>query len=372
MSYKDIQSRRLSQYILSLIPWKGYQFQREQQVLYRFITRGDKGGFTGIAIYSSLYTWRIARVDTYKEGKRVKGVFLLDAKNESEFREKLEKTREQLSMLSLQKRKRLLSRGEYDYDGGWLDEVVVTPENLWDGVGADGMTNEEWLENTRLGGDVDPQPESDPEVPDFSEENSYIPNKEPEKSNTPKMSGFNGVEEGKIQNAANKVAQLVPGIELKGINVVKGTGSSGNASINNVGQIILYDRFFNRLTEFDRPAVLYHEIYHLQHGHGNVSTEKIQVEEQMNEPSMELKQIIMEDLKKDMPNIDEKTLEFYYQDYLSVYAVRCPEYYENELETYKAERLFFSDDLVSNSYGIDRQKAEWEYQERLEISKKYK
>ena len=176
---KDIQNKKLSQYILSLIPNKAYELQNEKQVLHRFITCGDKGNFSGIAVYSKLYTWQTARVDTYKNGERVKEVFLLDAKNDLDFREKIEKAQKQFYMLSLQKKKRILSRGEYDIDGGWLDEVVVTPDNPWDDVGADGLTMEEWLDQAFPDGDVDPQPD-EPIYPEWDNDDDYNPYNEPE------------------------------------------------------------------------------------------------------------------------------------------------------------------------------------------------
>lgn len=165
---KNLNDGMMSQYILSLIPSKSYELQKGKQISELFTTRGDKGGFSGIAIYSCLYTGVTARVDTYNKGRKVNGVFLLDAKNHEELNSKIETAKELLCMLSLQKRKKILSRGESDYgyeiDGGWLDEVIITPEEPWDGTGADGMTNEEWLENTRPDGNVDPQPEPEPEL----------------------------------------------------------------------------------------------------------------------------------------------------------------------------------------------------------------
>lgn len=166
----------MSQYVLSLIPVKSYELQKGEQIPELFTTRGDKGGFSGIAIYSCLYTGVTARVDTYRNGRKVNGIFLLDAKEQEELNSKIETAKEQIYMLSLQKKKKILSRGVsdygYDIDGGWLDEVIITPEEPWEWVGADGMTNEEWLEKTRPDGNVDPQPEPEPELP---EEDYYIP-----------------------------------------------------------------------------------------------------------------------------------------------------------------------------------------------------
>ena len=88
-----------------------------------FAFRGEKGGFSGIAIYSRPYTGVTARVDTYNNGRKVKGVFLLESKDNEDFNSRIESAREQLCILSLQKKRKVLSRGEYnygyDYDAGW-------------------------------------------------------------------------------------------------------------------------------------------------------------------------------------------------------------------------------------------------------------
>lgn len=171
---KDLNDGMMSQYILSLIPSKSYELQKGKQIPELFTTRGDKGGFSGIAIYSCLYTGVTARVDTYNRGRKVNGVFLLDAKDHEELNSKIETAKEQLCMLSLQKRKKVLSRGEYTYneDTGYFEvetgDLIVYPD---DWAGADGMTNAEWVESTRPEGNVDPQPEPD-EVEHEEEENS--------------------------------------------------------------------------------------------------------------------------------------------------------------------------------------------------------
>ena len=245
---KDLKDNRMSQYVLSLIPFKSYELQKGEQIPELFTTRGDKGGFSGIAIYSCLYTGVTARVDTYRNGRKVNGVFLLDAKDDETLNNKIKTAKEQIYMLSLQKKKKILSRGEsdygYDIDGGWLGEVIITPEEPWEWVGADGMTNEEWLEKTRPDGNVDPQPEPEPELP---EEDYYIPEEEPEEKNEPEISGFNTEEEAKVKAAIDNLHVRLPNIDLKEIKIIKGVGSSGNASIDDNGFILLYNNYFKTI-----------------------------------------------------------------------------------------------------------------------------
>lgn len=168
---KDLTDKQLSHYILSLIPDKSCEQRCRQDVFSIFSTRGDKSGFSGMAMYSCLYRSHIIEVDLYSQGKKTSGFSLLNIKGYDDYKSRIHKLEDVLSRVSFQKRKRLLTRGEYDFDGGWLDEVVITPDEPWDGTGADGMTNEEWLDSTRPDDYVDSQP--DPEqLPEDSYPNS--------------------------------------------------------------------------------------------------------------------------------------------------------------------------------------------------------
>ena len=80
---KDVKSDRMSQYILTLIPSKAYDARYGSSVCDRFIIRSDKGGFSGVAVCSCVYSACTARVDTYKDGVKREGVFLLDGTDRS-------------------------------------------------------------------------------------------------------------------------------------------------------------------------------------------------------------------------------------------------------------------------------------------------
>lgn len=365
---KNLNDGMMSQYILSLIPSKSYELQKGKQILELFTTRGDKGGFSGIAIYSCLFTGVTARVDTYNKGRKVNGVFLLDTKNHEELNSKIETAKEQLCMLSLQKKKRVLSRREYDYgydiDGGWLDEVIITPDEPWDGTGADGMTNEEWAESTRPDGNVDPQPEPEPELP----EGDYSQAEEKkEEKNEPAISGFNPEEEAKVKAAIDNLHVRLPNIDLKEIKILKGVGSSGNASIDDNGFILLYNNYFKKTDSNDRAAILYHEICHVQNEDYKVNKETFKIEDRMNEPQEEIKQIILQILKNDFPDSSDEEIQFYYDDFLNIYNIRNEDFYINELNAYEKEMKIFPNDVVSDSYKNERQLATWEYEEKLNI-----
>ena len=162
---KDTKSERMSQYVLTLIPSKAYDNQYGRQVCNKFINCSDKGGFTGIAMYSTVYSNVTIRVNTYKDGIKTQGVSFLNISNAEDWTNKYALVNKILSSVSLQKNK-IMTRGEDDFiwDGGYLDEVIITPPS---NVGADGMTNEEWLESSRPNnGYVDPDPDPEPQQPE--------------------------------------------------------------------------------------------------------------------------------------------------------------------------------------------------------------
>lgn len=168
---KDLNTKRMDQYILTLIPSKTCEDKCSQEICSNFVNCSDKGGFTGIAIYSHVYTNQTARVSLYENGIKTYGVFLLDATSETEFKIKYEFAKMLVSTIAVQKKNSLLTRGEdnydYTYDGGWFDEVIVTPEPDYSDWGANDM--EDWLNSSRPDtSPIDPEPEME-EPPVFDD-----------------------------------------------------------------------------------------------------------------------------------------------------------------------------------------------------------
>ena len=361
---KDIGSNKLSQYILSLIPSGSYDARYKGSMPGCFVTCGDKSGFTGLAVYSCLYTPQIARVDRYEDGERARGVFLLDATNSDEYRERVGEIRRLLSSLTLVRRHAIATRGEYDIDGGWIDEVVVTPDTPPDDTGADGMTNDEWADNTWSDDIVDPQPGPDPCCPEDYED---IPDYELGDPDIPVLYGFAPDERDKLLEAVRKLRELKPDVSFRGIRIEKGEERIGYGSINNNGVIYFYKGFFDA-PEKDRPAILYHEYWHRTKEHYKVSLTQYPVSGIKNDPPEELKQRILEDIKKSCPYANDEEIKiYYYYEYIKVDEIRNAEFYKNEIEAYEVEKSLFIDDMISESYRINRDIAMWNYRERLKI-----
>ena len=366
---KNLANKQLSHYILSLIPDKSCEQQCKQDAFSIFRTRGNKSRFSGIAMYSLLYKSRIIEVDLYSQGNKTSGVSLLDIKGYDDCKIKTCKLKDVLSSISFQKRKKLITRGEYDIDGVWLDEVVITPDEPWDGTGADGMTNEEWLDSTRPDGNVDQEPEPEPELPegDYSQVEE-----EPVEKNEPEISGFNTEEEAKVKAAIDNLHVRLPNIDLKDIRIEKGERGAKAYVKPTDGTIVICDRYFHKeYNNIDRSSILYHELIHNFNEHYKSSIEVKNVDELMKDPPENIKQSIMDDIKKTCPYYNEDDIKLVYQQALVVDKICNTEFYSNELEAYKNEKQEFSDNEISETYKNEREYNMWVYQQLLEMSEKY-
>lgn len=134
---KDLESKSIGQYVLTLVPTKEYDSKYRSGVCDEFLNCANKGQFTGIAIYTIVNSNVIARVNTYKNGIKIKGVFLLDATTDAELKEKRAIALAQLSILSFSRQKKISTRSgeddiwggdDWDINGGELPEVVITPD----------------------------------------------------------------------------------------------------------------------------------------------------------------------------------------------------------------------------------------------------
>lgn len=72
----------------------------------------------------------------------------------------------------------------------------------------------------------------------------------------------------------------------------------------------------------DHAAILYHEICHVQNEDYKVNKETFKIEDRMNEPQEEIKQIILQILKNDFPDSSDEEIQFYYDDFFNIYNIR--------------------------------------------------
>lgn len=261
---KDVKSNRMDQYILTLIPSQLYDSRNGSQTCNNFINCADKGGFTGVALYSCVYSQVTARISTYKNGVKTGGVFLLNASGKTNLSNKYEQARALASAVYIQKKKMVLTRGEddydYTYDGGWFDDIIIEPEPDYSEWGEN--DNEDWLNSSSPDTTpIDPEP-TEPES--TSQEDDTV---------TEKPTTDTGDEDPQLSTALKEITPLLKakGIDLSKYNIKRNKETCSTNARNLLdGTIEICNNFFAYKTP-ERASILWHEIYHCEHGHNNTN-----------------------------------------------------------------------------------------------------
>ena len=79
---KSRTTGKIGQYLLTLVPDVEYERQHQGEVADLFINAGDKGGFSGVVIYSIPGLDLIVRANRYINGIKIKGIYLSGDKKE--------------------------------------------------------------------------------------------------------------------------------------------------------------------------------------------------------------------------------------------------------------------------------------------------
>ena len=328
---KDVKSNRMDQYILTLIPSQLYDSRNGVQTCNNFINCADKGGFTGVALYSCVYSQVTARISTYKNGIKTGGVFLLNASGKTNLSNKYEQARALASAVYIQKKKMVLTRGEddydYTYDGGWFDDIIIEPEPDYSEWGEN--DNEDWLNSSSPDTTpIDPEP-TEPES--TSQEDDTV---------TEKPTTNTGDEDPQLSTALKEITPLLKakGIDLSKYKIQKNKDICTTTARTLLdGTIEVCSNFFKYKTP-ERASILWHEIYHCEHGHNNTNN--------VSSPC----DLILKP-NKDISDALDCYLKWYCEQYanellinlikneeLHVYSIKDnPQWYKNEIETYKAE-----------------------------------
>ena len=338
---KDVKSNRMDQYILTLIPSKLYDSRNGAQTCNNFINCADKGGFIGVALYSCVYSQVTARISTFKNGVKTRGVFLLNASGKTNLSDKYEQARALASTVYIQKKKMVLTRGEddynYDYDygneddytyiGETLEEVIITPESNNNETSGG---NDEWeIIAPPDSGTIDPEP-TEPES--TSTEDDTV---------TEKPTTNTGDEDPQLSTALKEITPLLKakGIDLSKYNIKKNTETcSTNARTLLDGTIEICDNFFAYKTP-ERASILWHEIYHSEHGHNRTSNASSPCDITLI-PNQSISDAIDCYLKWYCGSAGTEYVinTIKNEDLLHVTSIKNdPQWYKNEIETYNAE-----------------------------------
>lgn len=168
VSVKNSQQDRLSNYVMTIIPDKEYASKFKNFDPQRFAIYGDHGDFSGYIVYSTIDTESIpVQITRFKLGQKNLDLSLFKFSNK-DF-QKLNEMHEILDEFKIIRIKQSLSTRSFGEDGYWIEEVVITPEEPWDGRGPDGLTTEEWIEKTRPGNSGYEEPDTSDPIDDVPE-----------------------------------------------------------------------------------------------------------------------------------------------------------------------------------------------------------
>ena len=152
---RNVQSGKMASYVLSLIPDVGCDDRRLPD---RFSSRGkDKGGFSGIAVYTTTDRGALVRVQEYKNGVLQRGVYIPSGKGS--YADRCRMAREILDGTALMSRKNIMTRsGEDVWEDSWDDNDysdldINDLEDLGEGVYTDG--NGHYYIDIDYDGDID-------------------------------------------------------------------------------------------------------------------------------------------------------------------------------------------------------------------------
>lgn len=257
---KNLDTGRMSQYILSLIPTRSLAPRSGRQLCDAFVNCGDKGGFSGLAVYTCVYSSVVACVSRYEDGRRMEGVFLLDAPDASELHRRIDYARHLLSSVAVRAHRAVTTRFEWDIDGGELNggelpEVVITPDDDYT------WPPDDWL---HPGYDDYETPEPEDNNSDGNEDPGYT-------GNTPADQEGGGSLQGMRDALEKELGAKIEGV-IKQVTIKTGEVSNSKLAEQTMSgkfNDILYGNssitltLSSSLTEIQQMIVLAHEYMHL-------------------------------------------------------------------------------------------------------------
>lgn len=324
---KDVKSNRMDQYILTLIPSKLYDSRSGAQTCNNFINCADKGGFTGVALYSCVYSQVTARISTFKNGVKTGGVFLLNTSGKTNLSNKNEQARALASTVYIQKKKTVLTRGEddydYTYDGGWFDDIIIEPEPDYSEWGE--KENEDWLNSSRPDTTpIDPEP-TEPES--TSQEDDTVDERPIDET------------EKELEDALKEITPLLKakGIDLSKYKIQKNKDiCTSTARTLLDGTIEVCSNFFKYKIP-ERASILWHEIYHCEHGHNNTNNASSPCDITLR-PNQQVLDAMDCYLKWAYGAYGDFVINTIKNDELHITSIKVDsQWYKNEIETYNAE-----------------------------------
>ena len=270
-----------------------------------------------------------------------------------------------------------------DIDGdGFVDSAYVYDE----GDSYEPGTGEEGNPEDDIMTPIDPDPLPDPG--DTSTDSDEGGSGEVEQggdgnnqqSQSPPPVPFNEAEQKKV-NSLLSILEKNHGINPSKYTIMKSNNCNVIAKIEKSGIIVLCNEFFNKpeLSDIDRLATIWHEMYHFDHKHYGKEHEATPFDKVGMEPvnlidrvPPAIKAFLEEKANNELggTGITSDMIESSWQNELLIYKHLSIEYNQNEVETYRAERIEFPDSEVSEYYKNYRDYLEWKSSAILDELKK--
>ena len=201
-----------------------------------------------------------------------------------------------------------------------------------------------------------------------------------QQSQSPPPVPFNEAEQKKV-NSLLSILEKNHGINPSKYTILKSNNCSVLARTEKSGIIVLCNEFFNRpgLSDIDRLATIWHEMYHFDHKHYGKEHEATPFDKVGMEPvnlidrvPPAIKAFLEEKANNELggTGITSDMIESSWQNELLIYKHLSIEYNQNEVETYRAERIEFPDSEVSEYYKNYRDYLEWKSSAILDELKK--
>ena len=406
---KDEQTDTKGQFLLTLIPDADYERQHKGNVAKRFINASSTNDFSGVAIYSIPGLDLIVRANKYRDGKKLRGVFM--SGTSEEMFDKIKQLETILGTFTLRRYDlaRARSLGENtiikdfernggvviphsdgwmfldtdgswfimaDYDGdGYPDTLVITP-----GSGGGGNSGNSGGSG---GGSSVPDPD---DYPDPEIHCTYCGSTSC--SGECVNPGNGGVGSGgdstppqtpampKCENLADIKNYIVPYLEntlncdFSGIKIINEEQCNCRTAYLRKGnsEIRVCEKFYKDKLKDQIPKV-YHEYYHIKNDDNVPSVNSRFLWKPMDMPPPDIIECIRFEYDQNNPESSDYFEDYLRNEFLIIEYINHPKFYENEIKAYEEEMRIFPDETVTEFYAKVRKMAHWIYIQKHKVAK---
>ena len=113
----------------------------------------------------------------------------------------------------------------------------------------------------------------------------------------------------------------------------------------------------------------------MRNGHNAGLETKEDVEDKFKNVPPNVEKYLKYDIRNDFVGtgtiFSDEDVERLFLNNLDCYQINHSKFYENELETYRAEKEVFPDKIISDDYIEKREYAKWTYEEGLRVAREH-